>query len=272
LIAEIHSYQKDAVVMMRSFYGSLRVVESKKGAVVTRMLFHGIVQHGAQYLDPARRDEPTMYFVPESGAGLALRFGVEGPKRVGIIGLGAGTLAAYGKPGDAFQFYEINPQVIGLARSYFTFLSDSKATITIVTGDARLSLEREDGPLYDVFLADAFSGDAIPVHLLTREAFDLYVRHLKPSGILAVHISNQYLDLAPVVGQLAAVHGLTARLVHVSKDEARLYPNSDWILMTRDGAFFARPEIAGSIKTIEQRPDLRLWTDDYNNLFQVFKF
>src|SRR5580704_8168108 len=189
LIAEIHSYQKDAVVMMRSFYGSLRVVESKKGAVVTRMLFHGIVQHGAQYQDPARRDEPTMYFVPESGAGLALRFGVEGPKRVGIIGLGAGTLAAYGKPGDAFQFYEINPQVIGLAKSYFTFLSDSKATITIVTGDARLSLEQENGPLYDVFLADAFSGDAIPVHLLTREAFDLYVRHLKPSGILAVHIS-----------------------------------------------------------------------------------
>ena len=272
LIAEIHSYQKDAVVMMRSFYGSLRVVESKKSAAATRMLYHGIVQHGAQYLDPARRDEPTMYFVPESGAGLALRFGVEGPKRVGIIGLGAGTLAAYGKPGDAFQFYEINPQVIGLAKSYFTFLSDSKATITIVTGDARLSLEREDGPLYDVFLADAFSGDAIPVHLLTREAFDLYLRHLKPEGILAVHISNQYLDLAPVVGQLAAVHGLTARLVHVSKDETRLYPNSDWILMSRDSAFFARPEIAGVAKTIEQRPDLRLWTDDYNNLFQVFKF
>jgi len=272
LIAEIHSYRKDAVVMTRSFYGSLRVVESKKGAASTRMLYHGIVQHGAQYLDPARRDEPTMYFVPESGAGLALRFGVKGPKRVGIIGLGAGTLAAYGKPGDAFQFYEINPQVIGLAKSYFTFLSDSKAAITIVTGDARLSLERENGPLYDVFLADAFSGDAIPVHLLTREAFDLYLRHLKPAGILAVHISNQYLDLAPVVEQLASVHGLTARLVHVSKDEARLYPNSDWILMTRDGAFFARPELASAAKMIEQRPDLRLWTDDYNNLFQVLKF
>jgi len=272
LIAEIHSYRKDAVVMTRSFYGSLRVVESVRGGGETRTLYHGIVQHGAQYLDAAKRDQPTTYFVPESGAGLALRFCCEGPKRVGIIGLGAGTLAAYGKPGDTFQFYEINQQVIELAKSYFTFLSDSKAAITIVTGDARLSLERENGPLYDVFLADAFSGDAIPVHLLTREAFDLYLRHLKPAGILAVHISNQYLDLAPVVGQLAAVRGLIARVVHVARDDARLYSQSDWILMTRDGAFFARPEIASAAKTIEPRPGLRLWTDDYNNLLQVLKF
>jgi hypothetical protein len=272
LVEEARGYHKDALVMTRSFYGSLRVVESIRGGGETRTLYHGTVQHGAQYLNPAKRTDPTTYYRPESGAGLVLRFCCEGPKRVGIIGLGAGTLAAYGKPGDAFQFYEINPQVIELAKSYFTFLSDSKAAITIVTGDARLSLERETGALYDVFIADAFSGDAIPVHLLTREAFDLYLRHLKPSGILAVHISNQYLDLAPVVAQLASVHGLVSRFVRSAKDDEHLYSQADWILMTRDAAFFARPEISVTAKKIEERPGLLLWTDDYNNLLQVLKF
>jgi spermidine synthase len=271
LIAEVHSYQKDALVMTRSFYGSLRVVESIQGGAETRTLYHGTVKHGAQYLAAAKRAEPTTYFGPQSGAGLALRFCCDGPKRVGIIGLGAGTLAAYGKPGDAFQFYEINPQVISLAKSHFTFLSDSKAAITIVTGDARLSLEREATQPYDVFIADAFSGDAIPVHLLTQQAFALYLRHLKPSGILAVHLSNQYLDLAPVVAQLASVYGLTARLIHSTKDDAHLYAEADWVVMTFHTAFFARPEIVSTTKIIEPRPGLRLWTDDYNNLLQVLK-
>jgi hypothetical protein len=272
LFEEVRGFHKDALVMTRSFYGSLRVVQSMRGGGETRTLYHGIVQHGAQYLDPAKRTEPTTYFGPQSGAGLTLRLCCEGPKRVGIIGLGAGTLAAYGKPGDTFQFYEINPQVIQLAKSHFTFLSDSKATIAIATGDARLSLERETAPPYDVFIADAFSGDAIPVHLLTREAFALYLRHLKPSGILAVHVSNQYLDLAPVVAQLASVDGLTARWAHSPKDDAHLYSQADWILVTRDEAFFARPEIADAVKIVAPRPGLRLWTDDYNNLLQVFKF
>ena len=214
-----------------------------------------------------------MYFGPQSGAGLVLRFCCEATKRVGIIGLGAGTLAAYGKTGDVFQFYEIDPQVIELAKTQFSFLSDSKAAISIATGDARLSLEREAAPpYYDVFLADAFSGDAIPVHLLTSEAFDLYLRHLTPTGILAVHVSNQYLDLAPVVAQLASAHGLASRLVWSPKDEAHLYSQAVWIVMTRDAAFFARPKIASATKTIEPRPELRLWTDDYNNLLKVFRF
>jgi predicted membrane-bound spermidine synthase len=271
LIAEVHSFRKDALVMTRSFYGSLRVVESNRGGGTVRTLFHGIIQHGAQYLDPARRTEPTTYFGPDSGAGLALQFCCEGPKRVGVIGLGAGTLAAYGKPGDAFRFYELNPQVIELAKSHFTFLSDSKASIEIAVGDARLSLEKEAGPPYDVFIADAFSGDAIPVHLLTQEAFALYARHLKPEGILAVHVSNDYLDLVPVVAQLAATQGLPARLIFNKKDETHLYAQAEWILMTRDPSFFKRPEIAGVARAIPPRPGLRLWTDDYNNLIQVFR-
>ena len=267
LIAEVHSYHKGAVVMMRSFYGSLRVVQTGPA----RMLFHGIVQHGAQFLDPAKRTEPTMYFGPRSGAGLALRFCCQGPKRVGIIGLGAGTLAAYGQPGDEFRFYEINPQVIDIAKSQFTFLQDSKAAISIATGDARLSLERESAPPFDVFLADAFSGDAIPVHLLTKEAFGLYLQHLKPEGILAIHVSNQYLDLAPVVAQLASVYGLEARLVRNLEDRPHLLAQAEWILMTRNPAFFSQPEIAAVVRTIAPQPGLRLWTDDYNNLLQVFQ-
>jgi hypothetical protein len=270
LVAEVRGFRKDAVIMTRSFYGSLRVVQSIRGGVEIRSLYHGIVQHGAQYMQPEKRREPTMYFGPQSGAGLVLRFCCEAPKRVGIIGLGAGTLAAYGKPGDFFQFYEINPQVIDLAKSHFTFLGDSKASIGIVTGDARLSLERETGPPFDVFLADAFSGDAIPVHLLTKEAFTLYLKHLKPSGILAIHVSNQYLDLAPVVSQLASANGMIARLVHNPRDDAHLYAQNDWVVMTRDAELI--PEIAASAKPIEPRPGLRLWTDDYNNLLQVFRF
>lgn len=271
LIGEVRGYHKDALAMSRSFYGSLRVVESVRGGGPTRTLYHGTVQHGAQYLD-ARRTQPTAYFGPESGAGVVLRFCCEGPKRVGIIGLGAGTLAAYGKAGDSFHFYEINPQVIEIARSRFTFLSDSKASVEIALGDARLSLERESGEPYDVFLADAFSGDAIPVHLLTTEAFDLYLRRLKPAGILAVHVSNNYLDLPPVVAQLALAHGLTARLIESPKDDAHLYSQAEWIVMSRDASFFARPEIAASAKPIAAHSGLRLWTDDYNNLLQVFKF
>jgi hypothetical protein len=272
LVEEARGYHKDAIVMTRNFYGSLRVVESVRGGGNTRTLYHGTVQHGAQYLDAARRGEPTTYFGPDSGAGLVLRFCCAGPKRVGIIGLGAGTLAAYGKPGDSFHFYEINPQVIELAKSHFTFLSDSKATVTIAQGDARLSLERETGPLYDVFIADAFSGDAIPVHLLTREAFRLYAAHLKPGGILAVHVSNQYLDLAPAVAQLARNQGLAARFVISPKDDRHLYAQAEWVIMTANPDFFARPEFSGVAKPIEERPGARLWTDDYNNLLEVLRF
>jgi hypothetical protein len=272
LVEEARGYHKDAIVMTRNFYGSLRVVESVRGGGNTRTLYHGTVQHGAQYLDPAKRTEPTTYFGPDSGVGVVLRFCCDGPKRVGIIGLGVGTLAAYGKPGDSFHFYEINPQVIDLAKSHFTFLSDSKASISIAQGDARLSLERETGPLYDAFIADAFSGDAIPVHLLTKEAFRLYLTHMKPSGILAIHVSNNYLDLAPVVAQLARSESLFARIIRNPKDDRHLQAQADWIVLTSDPEFFARPEIAGVASMIDEHRPTRLWTDDYNNLLQVFKF
>ncbi len=274
LVEEARGYHKDAIVMTRNFYGSLRVVESIRGGGNTRTLYHGTVQHGAQYLDPAKRTEPTTYFGPDSGVGVVLRFCCDGPKRVGIIGLGVGTLAAYGKPGDSFHFYEINPQVIDLAKSHFTFLSDSKASISIAQGDARLSMERETGPLYDVFIADAFSGDAIPVHLLTKEAFRLYLTHMKPSGILAIHVSNQLSGSGAGGGwQLSQERKACSRASSaIRKTTVISSRRRTGIVMTNDPEFFARPEIAGVASMIDEHRPTRLWTDDYNNLLQVLRF
>src|SRR5207248_4401523 len=162
----------------------------------------GTIVHGKQFLDPDRRGLPTSYYGPRSGIGLALLDArAHGPLRVGVVGPGAGTLAAYGRAGDVFRFYDINSGVVELARSEFTFLKDSPAKVEVALGDARLSLERERPQNFDVLALDAFSSDAIPVHLLTVEAFKTYLRHLKPGGVLAVHISNRYLDLVPVVQQ-----------------------------------------------------------------------
>jgi SAM-dependent methyltransferase len=267
LTAEVRGYHQNALIMTRSFYGALRVAESAG----VRALYHGTVKHGAEFLSSERRMIPTTYYGPGSGAGLALQFGTAGPKRVGIVGLGAGTLSAYGRSGDVFHFYEINSQVIELARSQFFYLGGTAAKVETTLGDARLSLEREPPQDFDVLAVDAFSGDAIPVHLLTREAFALYLRHLKPEGILAFHVSNQYLDLAPVVQQLALFYGYPAVLVRSPKDDDRLLASATWVLVTHNRAFLEHPEISNAIEPIPPRPGLRLWTDDYNNLLQVIR-
>jgi hypothetical protein len=273
-VTQVRAYHRNAVELERSFYGSLRVVDS--GGV--RTLYHGTVEHGSEFLDPTRNMTPTTYYGPSSGIGIALRSLPDVPKHVGVIGLGAGTLASYGRPGDEFHFYEINPQVAEIARRQFHYLDGSAAKIDITLGDARLSLEAGSvSPAFDVLIVDAFSGDAIPVHLLTKEAFALYLQRLKPSGILAIHVSNQYLDLAPVVGQLASLYDLSAIEIRSPKDASRQTLEAFWILMTRNRDVFSLPEIAspgaGSQRIpIPSRPDLRLWTDDYNNLLQVMRW
>ncbi len=256
--AQAVAYHRDARIVTRDFYGSLRVVESNG----IRRLYHGTVEHGSQFIESSRRGLPTTYYGPESGAGLALRSCCEGSKNIGIVGLGVGTLAAYGRAGDRIRYYEINPEVARLARSEFSFLADSPAKIEIAIGDARLSLAREAPQQFDVLAIDAFSGDAIPVHLLTREALALYRRHLKPSGILAIHISNQYLDLAPVVARLAP----GAIQVQTEKDTARDIAASTWMLVTANRSFLDR------VPNATAPPPGPQWTDDYNNLFDVFRF
>jgi SAM-dependent methyltransferase len=270
--ATVGGYRENTLSMRRSFYGSLRVTESRyPGLQQKRTLFHGTIQHGSQFMSPLLRLRPTTYYGPESGIGIVLREGYPGPKRVGIVGLGTGTLAAYGRAGDDFRFYEINSQVTEIARSLFTYLRESPAKIEVVPGDARLSLERETGSPFDVIALDAFSGDAIPVHLLTEQALEIYRRHLNPDGVLAFHISNDFLDLAPVVQQLAIRDGLSAVLVKSHEDLDSGIFAADWVLVTNNGAIRNNPAVKIHAAPIAAHPGLRPWTDAYNNLLRILK-
>lgn len=271
-IANVRAYHEGAITLRRSFYGSLRVVQSAHpGPDQYRTLYHGTIQHGAEYLLPPRRARPTTYYGPDSGIGIVLRECFDSPKRVGIVGLGVGTIAAYGQPGDTFRFYEINHQVVEIAQTLFFYLRESAAAIQIVEGDGRLSLAADNSAPFDVLALDAFSGDAIPVHLLTREAFKLYLRHLRPIGVLAFHVSNNYLDLAPVVAQLAHEIGYQAVLVHNHADDDNLILPADWVLVTRNTTVLDNPAVRVHAKPIARRAGLRPWTDDYNNLIQIFR-
>jgi spermidine synthase len=264
------------LVRMRNFYGTLRVSEELDPPFteVTRTLTHGVIIHGTQIFTDELRNTPTTYYSHDSGVGLALDFCcADRPRRVGLIGLGAGTLAAYGRKGDVFRFYDINPLVPRIARTWFSYLRDSAATIEIVPGDARLSLAAEPPQNYDVLVVDAFSGDAIPVHLLTSQALELYQRHLAPGGIIAVHISNRYLDLGPVVQQESKHAGLQAVWVNVSQDDDSTGAfGSDWVLVTANTEFLSRKEVDEVSDPVPEQPGLRLWTDDYNSVLPLLKW
>jgi SAM-dependent methyltransferase len=272
LLDQYSERDENVRITTRNFYGVLKTRDSGEGPFEERILTHGTIVHGRQFLAPERRTWPTSYYGRDSGVGLAiLHQGGRGPIRVGVVGLGAGTIASYGRPGDAYRFYDINPRVIELARAEFTFLADSKAAIDTVLGDARLSLEREPGQNFDVLALDAFSSDSIPVHLLTSEAFDVYLRHLRPDGILAVHVSNRYLDLVPVVQRAARRHSLEARLVESDDSEDAGTYRSDWVLLSRSAAAFRQPPLAGAAHEIEEDAGAPLWTDDYSNVLGLLK-
>ncbi|MBN1886487.1 MAG: fused MFS/spermidine synthase [Thermoflexales bacterium] len=192
--------------------------------------------------------------------------------------MGTGTLAAYGRMGDVFRFYEINPEVIRLAQgegAYFSYLADCPAQVEVVPGDARMVLERElaagETQRFDLLVVDAFSGDSIPVHLLTKEAFDIYLAHLQPDGVIALHISNRYLDVQPVAQRLADQFELGTAFIDTTEDE-QLGSHSSWVLVTRDESFLAQPQIARRSVSQAASTASRLWTDDYTNLFQVLKW
>ncbi len=265
---------KHSQLLVRNFYGALRVYdEASDGSWgLVRVLRHGTIDHGEQFLDPQHERFATTYYSTNSGVGLAIqKLQESGPMNVGVIGLGSGTLATYGRAGDHYTFYDINPLVPGIAGKQFRFLRDCQATHEIVLGDARLSLEREQSKQFDVLAVDAFSGDAIPIHLLTRQAFALYWRHLKPDGVLAVHVSNKYLSLAPVVALGAAEDGKRAMLVSVDEDDEKEIAASDWVLVTSRRGFFEQPEIMLPEQRISPIPGLRTWTDDYSNLYRILR-
>lgn len=256
----------------RNFYGALDTRDTPDTEVgdMVRQLFHGSIKHGEQYLSQARRHEPTAYYGRTAGIGLAIANTNPERKKVGVIGLGAGTLAVYGKPGDTYRMYEINPQVIELARSEFTFMADSAATIETVLGDARLSMERETPQGFDVLAVDAFSGDSVPVHLITAEAMDVYLRHMKPDGIIAFHVTNRFLWLPPVVENIARAKGLAVALIRDENDNP-LLRNTDWILVARNPDILGQPAIRSRSTAIRGIPGLGVWTDDFNNLYAILK-
>jgi hypothetical protein len=273
----VHHYidmlSTDARVMARNFYGTLRVKDlgdpSEEDGV--RRLMHGVIMHGEQFLAPGRSLEPTTYYGPGSGVTRALKSAAAAPVRVGIVGLGAGTLATYGRPGDVYRFYEINPQVVEIAQKEFSFLGKSGARIETVLGDARLVMEREAPKAYDLLAIDAFSSDSIPMHLITREAMAVYLKHVKPDGMVAFHVTNRFLQLAPVVKRIAAEYGLHTALVVDEGDEHGSLAKTDWVIVSRDPRRLAHRDIASATTEIADMPNLRVWTDDFNNLFQILK-
>ena len=221
LVIAVHrAYLHNSLLATRNFYGSLRVQQTvTEHGDTMRTLVNGSIQHGTQIFSDDLKHVPTTYYARDSGVGLALEHCCEGrSKRVGVVGLGAGTLAAYGRPGDDFRFYEINPADLPIAQNLFTWLRDSQARLSFAEGDARASLTAEAPQRFDVLILDAFSGDAIPLHLLTVEAMTLYRRHLAPGGVLAFHVSNGYVNLEPEIAQLAASAGLGARSVQSPED------------------------------------------------------
>jgi hypothetical protein len=264
-----------AIESRRNFFGVLTVWEEapRDPQMHKLMLQHGTTFHGLQFQDPAKKLIPTAYYSPKSGIGLYLQnMSKQSDRRIGIVGLGVGTIAIYGQPSDTIRFYEINPQVEIMARKYFSYLSQSKANIEVVLGDARLTLENETPQKYDVLVLDAFSSDAVPVHLLTKEAFEIYLKHLADGGVLAFHISTMHLNLHSVLWKEAGYFGLSN--VWIENDEI---PDSgalasDWILLSQDAAALNIPRIQKAASQPKKMlVDVSLWTDDYINLLQILK-
>jgi hypothetical protein len=263
---------EDTIEMSRNFYGTLRVkTNGLDGEKQTAWrLMHGVILHGEQYRYPDYKQLATTYYGETSGVGQAITGLRKTGMKVGLVGMGVGTLATYGKEGDFYRFYELNPEVLDVANRHFTYLKDSKAQVKTVLGDARLSMEREAPNGFDVLAVDAFSSDSIPVHLITRQAMQLYKKHLATGGVVAFHISNRYLDLTPIVRQLADDVGMTAlRAVDDPESGSYLY-RSDWILVTSNDNFIEALKKNGA-QTIPQKTGLTPWTDDYNNLLQILK-
>jgi len=283
LVVEVRKESESALSTSRNFYGVLKIFEHNATDENTHYfsLVNGVTSHGLQFVAPAQASWPTTYYGEESGVGVALRFFARDPRHpprhIGLVGLGVGTVATYGQSGEKVRIYEINPRVEKVARSQFTYLKRAEADVTVVMGDARLSMERElanhESQQFDVLALDAFSSDAIPVHLLTREAFEVYFQHLKPNGILAVHTSNRYLKLEPVVTRLAREFGYEAVEISDDPPETKWWLfRSTWILVTKNQEFLETEPIPSSILAHEAKDSKKnLWTDDYSSLYEVLK-
>jgi hypothetical protein len=276
----IYDQVKGTRLLARNFYASLRVMDTGEQNLRRRQLEHGGIEHGAQFLDPTRRAMPITYYGPRSGIGLAIAHQRElaagRPLSIGVVGLGTGTVAAWGEPGGKVKFYEINPRVLAIANSEFFFLADAtagKIEVTTAMGDARLVMEREPPQRFDVLAVDAFSGDAIPMHLLTREAIAIYRKHVVENGVLAIHISNKFVELGPPVGALARDAKLDARLVDHDADDAddEAQNASSWVILPLDAKWWESGTVAERTKPLTAPDGQPVWTDDFNNLVAALR-
>ncbi|MGQ0545811.1 MAG: spermidine synthase [Betaproteobacteria bacterium] len=271
-------YMDGVRVMARDFYGVVRTADQQQ-PVPYRLMYHGAIMHGGQLLGDSFRNTPADYFGPGSGYGrvfASLReMAPRRPLSVGVIGLGAGVIGSWMRPGDRLVFYEISPRVVDIAKREFTFLQDSPASTEIILGDGRLSLEREPPRGYDVLGIDAFSGDSIPMHLVTREAMALYVKHLKPDGVIVFQATNRFVDLLPVVKRLAAEFGFEAVNVADSPDAGDgvdyWYSATDQVIVTRNRRLLAWPRLQEAAEPIIDRKDLPTFTDSHHNLLRILK-
>lgn len=269
--------EQPGVQRWRNFYGILRVSERSDPNGTILQLTHGRIRHGFQYLKELQRRWPTSYYGAQSGVGIALKAMTEPNRKVAVIGLGTGTLAAWGRPGDTFRFYEINPDVEQVARTKFSYLKDSAAHTEVILGDARVQLEHElaAGQSHDLNLiaVDAFSSDSIPLHLLTAECGDVYRKRLAPGGVLLLHISNRTLDLEPIAKGLAHYLNWQAAMVIAPKDEKTGESSSTWVIISSDPNFLQRPGVHDEISgwTINARAPI-LWTDDFASLWPILRF
>jgi SAM-dependent methyltransferase len=269
----VHTTVADTRVLKRNFYSSLRTRDDTRNEGTVRKMLHGTINHGEQFVDADRRCQPIAYFGPKAGIVLALEALRRPNMKVGIVGLGAGTMAGWAQPGDVYRFYEINPQVIELAQSEFGYLKECHAKVELVLGDGRLALEREAPQGFDLLAADAFSSDSVPMHLITREALQQYMRHVRPGGVVVFNVTNRYLDLAPVVRRLAESLDLHARVVsHQPTDEEySIYSSTDYVLVTADPKLFERPHLADVAEEIKIPRKVSVWTDDFNNLLEALR-
>ena len=266
--------ERGYVLSVRNFYGVLRVRDDPDGedSPAKRVLIHGTINHGTQLLRPGSDRIATSYFGIASGISRAIHaLGDAGPLRIGILGLGAGVTATLARSGDTLHYYEINPLVVELASTQFGFFNACPADKRLYMGDGRLVLERMSDERLDFLAMDAFTSDAVPVHLLTREAYRTYQRHLKPNGILAINISNRYLDLEPVVAQAASDLGWTGVAVADDGNDEDYYSASTWVLLSRSSHIFDHPNFRNAAMRIQSRPGFRAWTDDYSNIIQILK-
>jgi hypothetical protein len=275
LWTQANESSSDRVYRSRNFYGVLTVYEHRKDDPLSHyfLLQHGRITHGLQFADPVQATWPISYYGKDSGIGLGVGALPPGNRRIGVVGLGTGTMAAFGRAGDYLRFYEINPEVEAVATTWFSYLPKCLGNVEVAPGDARLTLEWEPPQHFDLLVLDAFSSDAIPVHLLTKEAFQTYERHLNTNAIIAVHISNHYLNLEPVVVNLARHFGYKLASIDFEENEEEwwLY-GSTWILLSRSEQIMNRPDIRNAASTVNTNSiKVPLWTDDFASLFQILR-